>query len=103
METIPEQWPLPRIADILDNMLGLLWFSTLDLKSGYYQVASSPTSIKKTAFVTPDGHYEFLRLPFGLKNAPSHFSKIMFQAIGDLGNKIINNINNKTLSYYKHF
>jgi len=76
---------LPRIADILDNMLGSLWFSTLDLKSGYYQVAMSPASIEKTAFVTPDGHYEFLRLPFGLKNAPSHFSKIMFQAIGDQG------------------
>jgi hypothetical protein len=74
----------PRIADILDNMLGSLWFSTLDLKSGYYQVAMSPASIEKTAFVTPDGHYEFLRLPFGLKNAPLHFSKIMFQAIGDL-------------------
>jgi hypothetical protein len=39
LETIPEQWPLPRIADILDNMLGSLWLSTLDLKSGYYQVA----------------------------------------------------------------
>jgi hypothetical protein len=38
-------------------------------------------SIAKTAFVTPDGHYEFLRLPFGLKNAPSHFSKIMFHAL----------------------
>jgi hypothetical protein len=84
LETIPEQWPLPRIADILDNMLGSLWFSTLDLKSGYYQVAMSPASVEKTAFVTPDGHYEFMRLPFGLKNAPSHFSKIMFQALGDL-------------------
>ena len=42
------------------------------------------SSIEKTAFVTPDGHYEFLRLPFGLKNAPSHFSKIMQQTLGDL-------------------
>jgi hypothetical protein len=76
---------LPRIADKLDNMLGSLWFSTLDLKSGYYQMAMSPASTAKTAFMSPDGHYEFLRLPFGLKNAPSHFSKVMFQAIGDLG------------------
>jgi hypothetical protein len=44
----------------------------------------SSNSIAKNAFVTPDGHYEFLRLPFGLKNAPSHFSKIMFPALGDL-------------------
>ena len=81
--TVSEQWPLPRIDDILDGLLGSKWFSTLDLKSGYYQVAMSPQSIAKTAFITPDGHYEFLRLPFGLKNAPSHFSKIMFQALGD--------------------
>ena len=45
----------------------------------------SPASIEKTAFVTSDGHYEFLRLPFGLKNAPSHFSKIMLQANVDQG------------------
>jgi hypothetical protein len=82
--TITEQWPLPRIDDILNGLLGSKWFSTLDLKSGYYQVAMSPNSIAKTAFITPDGHYEFLRLPFGLKNAPSHFSKLMFQALGDL-------------------
>jgi hypothetical protein len=75
---------LPRIADILDNILGSLWFSTLDLKSGYYQVAMKITSVKKTAFVTLDGHYEFMRLPFGSKNAPSHFSKIMLQTLGDL-------------------
>jgi hypothetical protein len=84
LETLPEQWSLPRIADILDNMLGSLWFSTFDFKSGYYQVAMSPASVEKTAFVTPDGHYEFLRLPFGLKNAPSHLSLLMFQAFGDL-------------------
>ena len=82
--TITEQWPLPRKDDILDGLLGSKWFSTLDLKSGYYQVAMSPNSIAKTAFITPDGHYEFLRLPFGLKNAPSHFSKLMFQALGDI-------------------
>jgi hypothetical protein len=67
----------PRIADILDNMLGSLWFSTLDLKSGYYQVAMSPASIEKTAFVTPDGHYEFLRLPFGLNEWLIKFILVM--------------------------
>ncbi len=58
--TVSEQWPLPRIADILDGLLGSKWFSTLDLKSGYYQGAMSPQSIAKTAFITPDDHYEFL-------------------------------------------
>ena len=44
----------------------------------------SECSIEKTAFSTPDGHYEFLRLPFGLRNAPSDFSRIMFMILGDL-------------------
>jgi hypothetical protein len=81
--TVSEIWPLPRIDDILDCLLRSKWFSTLDLKSGYYQVAMSPQSISETAFITPNGHYEFLRLPFGLKTVPSHFSKTMFQALGD--------------------
>jgi hypothetical protein len=57
--------------------------TTQDLKSGYYEEAMSPQSIAKTTFFTPDGYFEFLRLPFGLKNAPSHISKIMFQAFGN--------------------
>lgn len=84
LQTIPEKWPLPRINDVLDGMVGSKWFTKLDLRSGYYQVAMSNNSIEKTAFVTPDGHYEFLRMPFGLRNAPSHFSKIMYKALGSL-------------------
>ena len=82
LQTIPEKWPLPRINDVLDGMVGSKWFTKLDLKSGYYQVAMSKNSIEKTAFVTPDGHYEFLRMPFRLKNAPSHFSKIIMSKYG---------------------
>ena len=44
----------------------------------------SSKSVPMTVFITPDGHYEFLRVPFGLKNAPAHFSKIMYQILGDL-------------------
>jgi hypothetical protein len=47
-------------------------------------MAMSSNSIAKTPFITQDGNYEFLRLLFGIKNSPSHFSKLMFQALGDL-------------------
>jgi hypothetical protein len=99
--TITEQWPLPRIDDILDGLLGSKWSSTLDLKSGYYQVAMSSNSITKTAFITPDGHYEFLRLPFGLKNAPSHFSKLMDKVRKNVKMffKTLNTINMPTTNY----
>jgi hypothetical protein len=77
-------WPLPRILDILDRLNGSSWFSAMDLKSGYWQIKMHPASVEYTAFSTPDGHYEFLRLPFGLKNAPSDFSRIMHQVLGGL-------------------
>jgi len=82
--TIRDPYPLPRIDDILDRLKGSVWFSDIDLKAGYWQVEMDEQSIAKTAFSTPDGHYEFLRLPFGLKNAPSKFSRLMFQIFGNL-------------------
>lgn len=82
--TISDAFPLPRMDDIFDRLSGSKWFSTLDLKSGYWQIELDPDSIEKSAFSTPDGHYEYLRLPFGLKNAPAEFSRIMQQVMGYL-------------------
>ena len=66
--TITENWPVPRIQDILDRLGESTWFTTVDLASGYWQVAIEQTSRHKTAFSTPDGHYQFKKMPFGLKN-----------------------------------
>ena len=59
-------------------------FTTVDLKNGYWQIRMHPNSIAKTAFSTGDGHYEFLKLPFGLRNAPAVFSKIMRALFGNM-------------------
>ena len=75
--TIQDSYPLPHIADALDCFAGARHFSTLDLTSGFWQIELDEQSIPKTAFITPQGLYEFVRMPFGLCSAPSTFSRAM--------------------------
>lgn len=72
-KTRKDAYPLPRIEESFDALGGACWFTTLDLASGYNQVAVAVKDIPKTAFCTPFGLYENLWLPFGLCNGPSTF------------------------------
>ncbi len=72
-------WPIPQI-DLLLQRVGALkakYYCTLDLTSGYHQIAVSAESIPFTAFITASGTYEWLRLPMGLKGATAHFQSLM--------------------------
>lgn len=75
--TIGDAYPIPQISEILDQLGSCKYFSTLDLASGFHQICVNETDTAKTAFTVPDGHFEFTRMPFGLKNAPSTFQRLM--------------------------
>ena len=69
--------PLPRIDDLLEQFREAKWFTTFDLASRYWQVEMNEEDIEKTAFITQFGLFQFNVMPFGLKNAPALFQRMM--------------------------
>lgn len=76
-ETIPDEFPILRQADILATLTGAQVLSSLDALSGFTQLEIHEDNIKKTAFHTHRGLFQFLHLPFSLRNSPSIFQRVM--------------------------
>ena len=83
--TKPDKYPVPNLADFSHHLEDCTIFSKLDLRNGYLQVPLDKAAVPKTAVITPFGLWEFLRMPFGLKNAGMTFQRYMDQVFNGLG------------------
>ena len=76
-------WPLPKVEDIFSQLNGANYFSTLDLQAGYHHIPLDKSSIPKTAFTPPFQKYEYIKVPFGLAQAPAYFQELMARILKD--------------------
>ncbi|UYV64966.1 hypothetical protein LAZ67_3002583 [Cordylochernes scorpioides] len=77
----PDIHPFPLIDSVLDKLSRAKIFSSADIASAYWQVEIAPESRPLLTFVTPDGQYQWTRLPFGLKNSPQIYERAISQII----------------------
>ena len=89
MRQFQKNFPMPRAEDLMDSMRDSRVFSVIDLKSAYLQLPLSAGDKEKTAIITPDGHYHFNFLPFGLSIASQTMQRTMHHLFDDLLEKFL--------------
>ena len=82
-------WPLPRINDVIGSLDENIYFSNIDLTSGYFQMTLEEESQNLTAFITPMGLYKWKRLPMGLTSAQGLFQNLMELILAGLSYEVV--------------
>ena len=76
-------WPMPKVEDIFSKLNRATYFTTLDFRAGYHHIPLEKPSIPKTAFNSPFGNFEYVKVPFGLAQAPAYFQELMTGTLKD--------------------
>ena len=76
-------WPMPKVEDIFSKLNGATYFTTLDLHAGYHHIPLDKSSIPKVAFNLPFGKYEYVKVLFGLPQAPAYCQELMTVILKD--------------------
>ena len=82
--TVEDPYPMKRIDDLVDQVSGAKFLTSLDLLKGYWQVGLTDRAREASAFVTPDGHYEYLVMPFGMRNSSATFQSLVDRLVSGL-------------------
>jgi len=82
--TIPDPFPMPRVETLINKIGQAKFLTKLDMTKGYWQIPVAPAAVELTAFVTPNGHFQWKYMPFGLRNAPGSFSRLVKKVFAGL-------------------
>ena len=93
--TQEDRYPMPRVEELLEQLGSARFITTLDLTKGYYQVSVHPDDREKTAFMCPMGKFQFVRMPFGLKGAPTTFQRLMDVVLGPCVCKLCSSVHRR--------
>lgn len=84
--TVKDRYPLPLIDDHIDRLGSYRFFSSLDMATGFHQIPLKENSIHLTGFVTPEEHFEYVKMPYGLANSPIVYQRIINDTLRELIN-----------------